>query len=146
MRLPLHLDMEGKRVLVVGLGEVGKRRVEKLLVAGAEVTAIDRKKVKSAKGVKFIRKILGSKNLPSFKGYFLVVAATDDPVLNAAISKRAKADGCLVNRADSHGDGNVIFPAVVETNVGVFSFSTGGKNPRLSKRVKEAIESELSES
>jgi siroheme synthase-like protein len=140
MYLPLHIDLRGKKVLVIGFGEVGKRRVEKLLKAGASVTVIDRKKVRTKRSVKFIQKNLQPSGIPSFKKYFLVIASTDDKKLNAAIARRAKREGCLVNRADFFIDGNVIFPAVIETCAGVLSFATLGKNPRLSKRVKEALE------
>lgn len=140
MYLPLHIDMRGKRVLVVGFGKVGKRRTEKLLKAGADVTVIDRKKVQPKRDVKFIQKNLLQNNLPPLEGYFLIVASTDDKKLNAAIARKAKREGCLVNRADHFKGGNVIFPATVEAGAGIISFATLGKSPRLSKRVKEALE------
>jgi siroheme synthase-like protein len=140
MYLPLYIDPRGKKVLVIGLGKVGKRRVKKLLKAGASITVIDRKKVQTMKGVKFIQKNLRQNDIPSFKGYFLVVASTDDKKLNAAIARKAKREGCLVNRADFFKDGNVIFPAVVEISAGVLSFATLGRSPRLSKQLKEALE------
>ena len=90
MYLPLHIDLRGKKVLIIGLGKVGKRRAEKLLKAGASVTAIDRKNVWTKRGVKFIQKNLRPKDMPPFKGYFLVVAPTDDKKLNAAITRKTK--------------------------------------------------------
>ncbi|MEM3723185.1 MAG: bifunctional precorrin-2 dehydrogenase/sirohydrochlorin ferrochelatase [Candidatus Hadarchaeales archaeon] len=143
MFLPLYVDLHGKRVLVIGLGKVGKRRARKLSDAGAEVTAIDQKKA-NVKGIKFIRKKLTPESLPLFRGYFLVVASTDNTELNEAIAKKAMREGCLVNRADLHDGGDVIFPATVKVGEGVLSFSTFGKNPKISKRVKEVLERELS--
>ncbi|MEW5994590.1 MAG: bifunctional precorrin-2 dehydrogenase/sirohydrochlorin ferrochelatase [Candidatus Hadarchaeota archaeon] len=140
MYLPLHVSLRGKKVLVVGFGKVGKRRAEKLLAAGADVTVVDKKKVRLKGRMGFVQKNLGPENMPSFRGYFLVVAATDDKKLNEEISKSAMRKGCLVNRADFFEGGNVIFPAVIEKDFGVFSFSTFGKNPRLSKKVKEELE------
>jgi siroheme synthase-like protein len=142
MYLPLYIDIRGKEVLIIGMGEVGRRRAEKLLRAGAVVTAIDLRKLKMEK-VKFIQKNLRHDNIPSLKKYFLVVASTDDKKLNEAIVKKARQDGCLVNRADLFKNGDVIFPAVVETGAGIISFATLGKNPKLSKRIKEALENEL---
>lgn len=140
MYLPLHIDLRGKKVLVIGFGKVGKRRTEKLLKAGANVTVIDQKKMRTKRSVKFIQKNLPRNNLPSLKGYFLVVASTDDKKLNAAIARKAKREGCLVNRADFFRNGNVVFPAIVETSAGVLSFATLGRSPRLSKQIKEALE------
>lgn len=138
--MPLHIDLRGKKVLVIGFGKVGKRRTEKLLKAGANVTVIDQKKMRTKRSVKFIQKNLPRNNLPSLKGYFLVVASTDDKKLNAAIARKAKREGCLVNRADFFRNGNVVFPAIVETSAGVLSFATLGRSPRLSKQIKEALE------
>lgn len=140
MYLPLHIDLRGKKVLVIGFGKVGKRRTEKLLKAGANVTVIDQKKMRTKRSMKFIQKNLPRNNLPSLKGYFLVVASTDDKKLNAAIARKAKREGCLVNRADFFRNGNVVFPAIVETSAGVLSFATLGRSPRLSKQIKEALE------
>jgi precorrin-2 dehydrogenase/sirohydrochlorin ferrochelatase len=144
MYLPLHIDMRGKKVLIVGFGEVGKKRAQKLLKAGAGVSVIDQKKMRTTENIKLIRKKLAPNNLPSFKEFFLVVVSTNDTKLNAAIVRKAKLEGCLVNRADARRGGDVIFPAVVETGRGTISFTTFGKNPKLSKRVKEALERELS--
>ena len=140
MYLPLHIDLRGKKVLVIGFGKVGKRRTEKLLKAGANVTVIDQKKMRTKRSMKFIQKNLPRNNLPSLKGYFLVIASTDDKKLNAAIARNAKREGCLVNRADFFRDGHVVFPAIVETSAGVLSFATLGRSPRLSKQIKEALE------
>lgn len=143
MYLPLHIDLRGKKVLVIGFGKVGKRRSEKLLKAGASVTVIDRKKVRTEKSVKFIQKNLRSDNIPPLKGYFLIVASTNDKKLNATIARKAKWEGCLVNRTDLFRDGDVIFPAVVEMSAGVLSFETLGRSPQLSKQIKKALEHEL---
>jgi siroheme synthase-like protein len=143
MYLPLHIDLHGKKVLVIGFGKVGKRRAEKLLKAGASVSVIDRKKMRTEKNMKFIQKNLRSDTIPPLKGYFLVVASTDDKKLNAAIARKAKREGCLVNRTDLFKDGNVIFPAIVETGAGILSFASLGRSPQLSKRIKKALEHEL---
>jgi len=140
MYLPLFIDLRGKKVLVVGFGKVGRRRAEKLQKAGALVTVIDRRITSRKKGVKFVQKTLSTKDIPSLKGYFLVVVATDDKELNAAIARKARREGVLINRADNFRNGNVIFPAVVKTKGEIISFTTLGKNPQLSKKFKEMLE------
>jgi len=143
MYLPLCIDLQGKKVLIIGLGKVGKKRLQKLLKSGAEVAVIDRRKIR-VKNAKFTQKNLCLDNLPSLEKYFLVVASTDDEKLNEAIAKKARRDGCLVNRVDLFRGGDVIFPAVVETRAGIISFTTIGRNPRLSRQIKEALEREFS--
>jgi siroheme synthase-like protein len=136
---PLFLYMKNKQVLVVGGGKVGKRRATLLQQAGAKVTVIE-PNIVHIPGVRVLRKKLNIHKLPSFKKYFLVVAATDDPSLNSAISEKAKREGCLVNRADSYENGDVIFPAVAKTKNFTIAISSGGRNPRMSKRAKEVLE------
>ncbi len=140
MYLPLHIDLRGKKVLIIGFGKVGRRRAEKLLAAGARVTAIDKRNLKAKWGVMLLQKNLRPNNLPSFTGYSLIVVATDDRKLNAAIVKKAKREGCLVNRADYFGGGDVIFPAVARVGDLTISFTTLGKSPRLAKLAKGAFE------
>jgi len=140
MYLPLFINLRGKKVLVVGFGKVGRRRAEKLQKAGALVTIIDRHAAGRKRDVKFIQKTLSPKNIPSLKDYFLVVTATDDKELNAAIARKARREGVLINRTDNFRSGDVIFPAVIETEGKIISFTTLGKSPRLSKKFKEMLE------
>ncbi len=142
MYIPLHINIHGKKVLIVGLGKIGKRRAEKLLKYGADVAAIEQKKIQ-VKKIKLFKKKLKCNTIPSLRGYFLVVTSTNDQKLNEAIARRAKRDGCLINRADLFSDGDVVFSAVVETRAGIISFTTLGKNPKLSKWTKEVLEREL---
>lgn len=137
--MPLYVDLRGKRVLVVGFGKVGKRRAEELKKAGARITVIDKMKLK-CKGMNFIKKKLHDKNIPPLRNYFLVVAATDNKRLNAAIAKKAAREHVLVNRADDFRGGDVIFPAIVRTKKNIISITTLGKDPKLSKEIKRTLE------
>lgn len=137
MYLPLFIDLRGKKALIIGFGKVGRRRAEKLLKAGAIVTAMDRRSLEEVNGIEFIKKELHADDIPSLKGYFLVVASTNDEKLNAAIARKAKREGILVNRVDDFRAGDVIFPAAVEREGKILSFTTLGKDPRLSKRIEE---------
>lgn len=136
--LPLYVNLRGKRVLVVGFGAVGKRRVKELWKAGANITVIDKNRLKG-KGPNFIQKKLSTKSIPPLKNYFLVVAATDDKRLNAAIAEKAAREHVLINRADDFRGGNVVFPAIVRTRKNVVSITTFGKDPKLSKEIKRVL-------
>lgn len=143
MYLPLFVSLEEKKALVIGAGEVGKRRARKLRKAGAEVTVIDKNPIE-IQGVQSIRTELKGDDIPSLENYSLVVVATDDRKLNAAVTKKAKEEGVLINRADDFRDGNLMFPATANTESGIISVSTSGTKPQLAKKVKELIENELS--
>ncbi|KXB03060.1 hypothetical protein AKJ45_02655 [candidate division MSBL1 archaeon SCGC-AAA261F19] len=144
MYLPLSINLKGKKALVIGAGKVGERRTHKLKNAGAKVTVIDKEPIK-IEGVKVIQKELKPNDLPPLKDYSLVVVATNDEGLNATITREAKKEGILINRADDFKAGNVIFPATVKAKDGTISISTFGEDPKLTRRVKELVESEFSE-
>lgn len=75
----------------------------------------------------------------------LVVAATDDEELNAAVATAGREVGALVNRADSQasGAGAVDVPATATDGPVVASVSTGGRSPTLSGYLRERIGDEL---
>jgi precorrin-2 dehydrogenase/sirohydrochlorin ferrochelatase len=76
----------------------------------------------------------------------LVVAATDDPAVNAAAEAAALDAGILVNRTDVSGGrdpGSVVVPATVEDGPVRVAISTGGRSPALSKALRQRIESEI---
>lgn len=127
----------------MGLGEVGRRRAIKLRDHGAKVVAMDRKPV-HLESVTTIQRELEIEDIPPVDNYFLVVAATNDEKLNASLAKKAKSSGVLINRAGNFEEGDLIFPAVVETDDNSISVTTFGKDPRLVKKIKGLIEDGLS--
>lgn len=143
MYLPLYIDMKGRDVLVLGLGEVGRRRAKKIRDRGGEVKGIDVKDPE-IEGIKFEKKKLKKSNLPDLTDYFLVIASTDDKDLNRAITDKAKDSGVLVSCAGDFKEGDVLFPGVLETEENTISITTKGKDPALTKKLKEVIKDEIS--
>lgn len=143
MYLPLYLDVEGKKILVIGLGEVGKRRAKKLSDHGGEVKAVDQNPV-TISGVETIQDEIEVDNIPSLEDFFLVVAATNDEELNSKIAEKAREENVLVNRAGDFEEGDVAFPAIVKNLQGEISITSLGENPSLIKKIKERMEDELS--
>jgi precorrin-2 dehydrogenase/sirohydrochlorin ferrochelatase len=73
------------------------------------------------------------------EGALLVIAATDDPVLNRRVSERAKEMGILVNAVDQPEDCSFIVPSILRRGELVIAVSTSGKSPALAKKVREEI-------
>jgi precorrin-2 dehydrogenase/sirohydrochlorin ferrochelatase len=76
----------------------------------------------------------------------LVVAATGDEAVNAAVASAAADRGILVNRADRAGErdaGSVVVPATVEDDPVTVAVATGGRAPALSTHLRERIEAEI---
>jgi precorrin-2 dehydrogenase/sirohydrochlorin ferrochelatase len=143
---PVLLDIKGKNAVVFGGGKTAKRRVMKLLKAGAVVTVISRD---FAPGLEE----LGDKNLNlvreevkngggHIKKSDIVLIATDDTELNDTLESEARALKRIVNRADKTSD--FIIPATLDAGDVTVSISTGGKSPAVAKNIKKRIKRMLS--
>lgn len=128
---------------MVGGGVVAQRKIETLLEYGAaihmisrELTTALRKYVEDGK----IKHLAREFTEDSLKGAFLVIAATDDPILNHHVSEDAKRRGLLINAVDQPSDCNFIVPSILRRGDFLISVSTSGKSPALSKKVREELE------
>ena len=73
----------------------------------------------------------------------LLVLATDNPQLNAALAESGRRQGCLVCRVDDTRDNDFIFPAVIDRSPLLVSVSTQGASPALTRHVKQRLEAFL---
>ena len=110
-RFPLFIDLTGRTAVVIGGRRVGLRRAEVLRRFGADVTVIAPALAAPLVGVRHIPRRYRPGDLD---GAFLVVAATDDGAVNAAVGREARALGALFNRSDCPADCDFFFPAVCE--------------------------------
>ncbi|MFQ6051997.1 MAG: bifunctional precorrin-2 dehydrogenase/sirohydrochlorin ferrochelatase [Candidatus Hydrothermarchaeota archaeon] len=146
--VPIHLNAERYNFLIIGGGKVGERRVKKLLEAGAKVTLISKEFSQGLeeldhKSLVKIKKTVEKNEIEDLINDFdVIIAATDDKSLNEYIERIARKNKKLVNRADSV-ESDFIFPSWIVRNDIVVSISTQGKNPLLSKHLRERVEKEL---
>jgi len=139
---PVFLDLRGRRCVVVGGGEVARRKVESLLAAGAEVTVVAPRGDAMPPGVTVVPRTFQSADLD---GAFFVISATNDRDVNSAVAAEAEARGILVNVVDVPAESSVILPAVVRRGEFVLAVSTGGASPALARRLRERLETEFGE-
>jgi len=146
---PIFVDIKGRKVLVVGGGEVAERKVLTLLSCGADIYMTGKKITDKLKALIDSRKIsyLGSEFQEEFiNGACLVVAATNDSELNRQVSNAAKARNIFVNAVDQPKDCTFIVPSIVRQGDLVIAISTSGKSPALAKRVRKDLEHIFDES
>ena len=110
-RFPLFLDLTGRRAVVLGGGTVGLRRAAALARFGAEVTVISPHLSGALEGIRHIPRAYQAGDLA---GAFLAVAAVNDPSVNAAAGREARARGILFNRSDDPAACDFFFPALCE--------------------------------
>jgi precorrin-2 dehydrogenase/sirohydrochlorin ferrochelatase len=140
---PIFVDLEGKKVVVVGGGVVAQRKIERLLEFEAQVHVISQELNATLAG--YLRegriKFIGREFTDSERdGAFMVIAATDDSPLNHRVSKSAMEKGLLVNVVDEPYDCNFIVPSVLRRGDLLIAVSTSGKSPALAKRLRKELE------
>jgi uroporphyrin-III C-methyltransferase/precorrin-2 dehydrogenase/sirohydrochlorin ferrochelatase len=74
---------------------------------------------------------------------YLVIAATDDPAVNAAVHAAGEREGRLVNAVDDPAHSHFIMPAIVERAPVVDAISTNGAAPSHAPRLRERLEAWL---
>ncbi len=140
---PIFAIVTGRPVLVVGGGAVGERKVQDLVAAGARVTVVSREftpalREMAAQGI--IVALAGDFQPAQVTGMALVVGATDDPEVNAAVSRAAQEANIWVNIVDAPELCTFIVPAQVKRGDLTLAVSTGGASPALARRLRETLE------
>jgi len=134
---PLYLNMADKKVLIVGSGEVGSRRCERFLDAGAKVVLIGDHVNDDLVQLGAIVKSIDELGL-WIDWADIVVAASGDHELNNRVGEMSGDK--LINRADNPNDGNLIVPSsffIGDVQICIF---TGGKSPLMSKELRKKIQ------
>ncbi len=141
---PIVLDLAGVPVLVVGGGRVALRKIEGLLAARADVTAVATHVIEGihALPIQVVTRAWEASDLDAAR---LVVTATDDPAVNAAVSAEALRRGIWVNSADDPANCTFTLPAVARDGAVTVAVSTGGASPALASHLRGEIERWLEE-
>lgn len=130
---------------MVGGGAVAARKAEALLAAGAHVVVIAPElcePLAAREAAGDIEHRCKSFEPTDVEGCFIVIAATDVPAVNAAVSEAAQARGILVNVVDEPELCDFFAPAVVHRGDLTIAVSTGGKSPILSRVIREELEAQ----
>ncbi len=139
--LPLHLDLKGRHVLVVGGGEIALRKVTLLLKADARITLVAPDISDVLQETLKDHEILSVPYETShLENKVLVVAATENETVNRQVSEDANAKNILVNVVDSPELCTVTFPAIIDRSPLVVSVGSAGGAPVLTRYVREQIE------
>jgi precorrin-2 dehydrogenase len=133
------LDLEGRRVLVVGGGRVALEKVRSLLECGASVTVVAPRLEPELRelDVEILRRRYRASDL---EGRYLVVAATATASVNSQVSVDADARSLLCNVADVPDLCSFILPAVLRRDPIAVAVSTGGASPALAQRIRDDID------
>ena len=140
---PIVLDLKEKKIIVVGGGSVAQRKIETLMVYGADIHVIARQLTPTLQNyvmderIKHIDQEFTGKHLD---GVHLAIAATDDHSLNRRISLHARERGILINAVDQPEDCNFYVPSILRRGDLQIAVSTSGKSPALARKIREDLE------
>jgi siroheme synthase-like protein len=138
---PLFMDLAGRPCLVVGAGAVAARKARSLLECGARVTVVGVRPTAAFRALE--RRGVVVRDRPFRAGdvgvQALIIAATDDRTVNAAVAAAARRKRIPVNTVDDPEHCSFIVPAVVTRGDLTVAISTGGKSPAAARLVKERI-------
>lgn len=146
---PIFADLRERAVLVVGGGDVAERKTLALLEAGAAVT------VGAPALTPVLRELASSGKLRHLDGHFepdwladcwLIIAATDDAALNAAVAAAGEARRIFTNVVDDPQRCSFQVPSVVNRAPIQIAISSAGTAPVLARRIRERLESLLDHS
>ena len=140
---PVSIDLNNKNILVIGAGKIALRKVETLMSYNCNILIITKdileekfleleknNKIKILKNQEFEEKFL--------ENIFLVIAATDNEVLNKIISQLCINKNILVNNITSKDDMNVRFASIYEKDDIQIAISANG-NPKKTIVIKNKI-------
>lgn len=135
------LLLAGRQVVVVGGGCVARRRVPRLLHAGARVVVVDPapcaelRRLAAAGSIAWLDRPFAESDLD---GAWYVLATTDDAAVNQAVAAAAEARHTFCVRADDAIHGSAWTPATGDTD-GVSVAVVSSHDPARSKRLRDAV-------
>ena len=144
----VDLNVNNKKAVVIGGGTEGLRKVNGLLDQECEITVITSrlnnqlKKMMADGRIKLIKsRIKDVEILDGFINAFLILAATDDKVLNRKLVQKGRSMGALVYAADDPKISDFSYASLVNVEGLIqVAISTSGKSPIMARKIRMKIE------
>ena len=148
---PVGLRLAGRKVLVVGGGNVAQRRVPTLIAARAEVLLVSPEVTPAIEGLAHSGEIRWERRgfeVADLDGAWYVMAATDDGAVNARVGALAEEQRIFCVRADDAYAATAFTPAVGRHSgdtVAVLATSAADRDPRRHASLRDEIVTGLRE-
>lgn len=140
---PVFLRLKDQRVLLVGAGEVAARKVHLLRRAGPRIEVVAatlNEEFQALQAAGVVRHLGAEFDDRQVMNCRLVIAATDDAVLNSRVAAAADKYNVPVNVVDDPLPSSFITPSIVDRSPLLIAISTGGAAPVLARAMREKIE------
>jgi siroheme synthase-like protein len=143
---PIFLKLACRPCLLIGAGEIALQKIPSLLSAEAKLRVIAPRihPEIAALGKQGRIELHQREFAPAdLENTFLVVAATDNPQINATIYEEAVARNILCNSVDDPPHCDFYFGSVVNRGDMQIAISTAGESPALAQRLRHEIDEQL---
>ncbi|WP_448567994.1 NAD(P)-dependent oxidoreductase [Thalassotalea ganghwensis] len=143
---PIFLDANYINALIIGGGDVAARKIELLLKSTTNITVMAQHCNES------VMRLIKDNNLTHLahdyqqgllEQFNLVIAATDNDQVNAAVAQEAENTNILVNIVDQPHLCRYITPAIIDRSPMLIAMSSSGSAPILLRMLREQIEKML---
>jgi siroheme synthase-like protein len=143
---PMFVDLEGKKVVVVGGGKIAKDKCDNLREYGAEIVVVAPKiipELEKEEGIVCRRRSFMPEDL---NGAYAVIAATNESAVNETVSRLCKERKIPVNVVDQMEQCDFIFGSLVKRGKLSIGVCTGGASPHCAAQLKCEIADGLPDS
>jgi len=140
---PILLNIQDKKCLVVGGGEVALRKVKALLEHGANIEIVspdfcpELNQLVKEGTIKAAQRDYKPEDL---EDAFIAIAATNDNKINENVSVEARRVGILVNVVDDPNSSDFIVPSYFRRGDIIVAVSTSGRSPALARKIRSELE------
>ncbi|MDO4490985.1 MAG: bifunctional precorrin-2 dehydrogenase/sirohydrochlorin ferrochelatase [Lachnospiraceae bacterium] len=140
---PVFIDISEKKIVVVGAGKIGSRRIRTLLDFNDHITVIAPEaqpeilELAQEGRINWIRQNYERELILDAD---MVLACTDDPELNSGIYSVCKCLGIQINVCSDKNKCDFYFPGVVHDENVVIGITASGADHHQAKEVREKIE------
>jgi precorrin-2 dehydrogenase/sirohydrochlorin ferrochelatase len=140
---PMFLNINGKKCVVVGGGEVALRKVKMLLKHGAFIKVIAVElctglaELARSGQITALRRRYRKEDLADA---YIAIAATDNSYVNNEIAIEARSKSIPVNVADDPDGCDFIVPSYIRRGNITIAISTGGMSPALARKLRSRLE------
>lgn len=143
---PIFLNIHQKKCIVVGGGEVARRKVRALLERGAIVQVIAPtldSELSHLANNNTITALQRNYEPGDLKDALIVIAATTKAETNRKVAMEAKRRGILVNVVDDREQSDFIVPSCLHRGDLTIAVATAGKSPALARKIRTRLESDF---
>ena len=143
---PIFLDANYISAMIIGGGEVASRKIELLLKSTVNITIMSEDVCAGVERLINLHQLTWLKHnyqTGHFSQINIVIAATDDNLINEAVAEESRSLHILTNVVDQPDLCTYITPAIIDRSPMIIALTSSGSAPILVRMLREQIEKTL---